>query len=81
MILVSECGGSRRSCGGSNHRRPKPLTYIQMRRFAAVNLRRLRRSSETRRKQGCGGYAAVVERTPHTPYAPIGALWARNGAV
>ena len=35
-------------------------------------VRRLRRSSETARFPRCGGSAAVVEWTPHTPYSPCG---------
>ena len=66
MLYAIDLTAQSLACGGS----------------AAVRLRRLRRSSETRRKPACGGSAADGVRIPPYPLCAILARFgARKGAV
>ena len=66
MLYAIDLTAQSLACGGS----------------AAVRLRRLRRSSETRRKPACGGSAADGVRIPPYPHAPSWrALGRAKGAV
>jgi hypothetical protein len=80
-LQVSACGGYAAVDRKANRRTLNLLIATRKRRFAAVNLRRLRRFSETRRKQGCGGCAAVGVRTPPYPPSAYGARLRRRAAA